>query len=163
KARGFSPAIDRSEIYAFEEWWKRIETLITQADTVVFLLSPDSVVSEVALKEVSFAASLNKRFAPIVCHRVGDRAVPEVLAKLNYIFFDDEARFEESADRLAQALDTDIHWIRQHTEIGLEVRHWSLANRPNGLLLRSPALEEAERWIAARPEGAPAPTEETQA
>jgi TIR domain len=163
KARGFSPAIDRSEIYAFEEWWKRIETLITQADTVVFVLSPDSVASEVALKELSFAASLNKRFAPIVCRRVGDRVVPEALAKLNYIFFDNEARFEESADRLAQALDTDIHWIRQHTAIGQEARHWSLANRPNGLLLRSPALEEAERWIVARPEGAPAPTEETQA
>jgi hypothetical protein len=163
KARGFSAAIDRSEIYAFEEWWKRIETLITQADTVVFVLSPDSVASEVALKEVAFAASLNKRFAPIVCRRVDDRAVPEALAKLNFIFFDDEARFENSAERLAQALDTDIAWIRRHTEFGEEARHWSLANRPNGLLLRSPALEEAELWIAARPEGAPAPTEETQA
>ena len=29
-------------------------------------------------------------------------------------------------------------------------------------MLRSPALEEAERWIASRPRGAPAPTEETQ-
>jgi TIR domain len=163
KGRDFSPAIDRSEIYAFEEWWKRIETLITQTDTVVFVLSPDSVTSAVALKEVSFAASLNKRFAPIVCRRVDDGAVPEALAKLNFIFFDDEARFEESADRLAQALDTDIDWIRQHTEIGQEARHWALANRPNGLLLRSPALEAAERWIAARPEGAPAPTEEAQA
>jgi hypothetical protein len=163
KARGFSPAIDRSEIYAFEEWWKRIEALITQADTVVFVLSPDSVASEVALKEVSFAASLNKRFAPIVCRRVDSKAVPQALAKLNFIFFDDEARFEENADRLAQALDTDIDWIRQHTEIGQEARQWSLANRPNGLLLRSPALEGAERWIAARPEGAPTPTEETQA
>jgi hypothetical protein len=28
KARGFEPLIDRSEIYAFEEWWKRIEALI---------------------------------------------------------------------------------------------------------------------------------------
>jgi hypothetical protein len=163
KARGFSAAIDRSEIYAFEEWWKRIETLITQADTVVFVLSPDSVASEVALKEVAFATSLNKRFAPIVCRRVDDRSVPAALAKLNFIFFDDEARFEESADRLAQALDTDIAWIRRHTEFGEEARHWSLANRPNGLLLRSPALEAAERWIATRPEGAPAPTEETQA
>jgi len=31
------------------------------------------------------------------------------------------------------------------------------------LLLRSPVLEQAERWIASRPKGAPAPTEETQA
>ena len=67
KARGFEPLIDRTEIYAFEEWWKRIEALIARADTVVFVLSPDSVASEVALKEVAFAASLNKRFAPIVC------------------------------------------------------------------------------------------------
>src|ERR1700722_10529357 len=102
RARGFEPLIDREEIYAFEEWWKRIEALITRADTVVFLLSPDSVSSDVALNEVAFAASLNKRFAPVVCRRVDDKAVPEALAKLNFVFFDDETRFEASADRLAE-------------------------------------------------------------
>src|SRR3954452_98428 len=79
KARGFEPLIDRSDIYAFEEWWKRIEALIARADTVVFVLSPDSVSSDVALREVSFAASLNKRFAPIVCRRVDNKTVPEAL------------------------------------------------------------------------------------
>ena len=118
KTRGFEPLIDRTEIYAFEEWWTRIEALIARADTVVFVLSPDSVASQVALKEVAFAASLNKRFAPIVCRRVDDKAVPEALARLNFVFFEDDARFEESADRLAEALDTDISWIRQHTEFG---------------------------------------------
>jgi formylglycine-generating enzyme required for sulfatase activity len=162
KARGFAPAIDRSEIYAFEEWWKRIEALITSADTVVFVLSPDSVSSGVALKEVAFAASLNKRFAPIVYRRVEDNAVPEALSKFNFIFFDDEARFEERADRLAEALHTDIAWIRRHSEFGEQARDWALADRPKGLLLRSPLLEEAERWIASRPQGAPAPTAETQ-
>jgi len=29
------PLVDRTEIYAFEDWWKRIEALIGQADTVV--------------------------------------------------------------------------------------------------------------------------------
>src|SRR5712692_66081 len=108
QARGFEPLIDRTEIYAFEEWWKRIEALIAGADTVVFVLSPDSVASEVALKEVAFAASLNKRFAPTVCRRVEDKAVPEALARLNFVFFEDDARFEESADRLAEALNTDL-------------------------------------------------------
>jgi hypothetical protein len=28
KARGFEPLIDRAEIYAFEDWWKRIQALI---------------------------------------------------------------------------------------------------------------------------------------
>ena len=45
KARGFEPLIDREEIYAFEDWWKRIEALIGRADTVVFVLSPDAVKS----------------------------------------------------------------------------------------------------------------------
>src|SRR5262245_65789984 len=62
KARGFDPLIDRSEIYAFEQWWQRIETLIGGADTVVFVLSPDSVASEVARKAVACAASFPKRF-----------------------------------------------------------------------------------------------------
>ena len=162
KARGFEPLIDRTEIYAFEEWWARIEALIARADTVVFILSPDSVSSEVALKEVSFAASLNKRFAPIVCRRVDDARVPAALAKLNFVFFDNEAQFEASADRLSEALRTDISWIRQHTEFGDQARRWALAGKPNGLLLRPPVREQAEHCIAPRPRGAPAPTEETQ-
>src|SRR5438132_13349725 len=83
KARGIEPLIDRSEIYAFEDWWKRIEALIARADTVVFVLSPDAVASEVALKELTYATSLNKRFAPIVCRRVDPDAVPEPLRRLN--------------------------------------------------------------------------------
>src|SRR5271168_5089631 len=88
KARGFGPLIDRTEIYAFEDWWKRIEALIARADTVVFVLSPDAVASEVAQKEVAHAASLNKRFAP---RRADDSAIPEPLRRLNFIFFDDAA------------------------------------------------------------------------
>ena len=163
KARGFEPLIDRTEIYAFEDWWKRIETLIGKADTVVFVLSPDAVASEVALKEVTHAASLNKRFAPIVCRRVEYHAIPEALQRLNFIFFDDPARFDVAADQLADALQTDIGWIRQHTEFGEAAWRWAAAGRPGGLLLRSPVLEEAERWIASRPRGAPEPTAETQA
>jgi tetratricopeptide (TPR) repeat protein len=162
KTRGFEPLIDRTDIYAFEDWWERIEALIARADTVVFVLSPDSAASDVARKEIAFAASLNKRFAPILLRPVTSTEVPEAVAKLNFVFFDDEARFEASADRLAEALDTDIAWIRQHTTFGEQARHWTLAKGPRGLLLRPPVLEQAERWIAARPRGAPAPTEETQ-
>ena len=147
KARGFEVLIDREEIYAFEDWWKRIQSLIGQSDTVVFVLSPDAVKSEVALKEIAHAASVNKRFAPIVCRRVEDTAVPEPLRRLNFIFFDDPERFETSTNQLVDALRTDIGWIRQHTEYGEAERRWSAAGRPRGLLLHSPTLEVAEYWI----------------
>jgi formylglycine-generating enzyme required for sulfatase activity len=162
KARGFEPLIDRTEIYAFEDWWQRIQALIGRADTVVFVLSPDAVASEVALKEVAHAASLNKRFAPIVYRRVEAGAVPETLRRLNFIFFDDPAHFDASLDQLAVALQTDIGWIRRHTEFGEAARRWIENDRPAGLLLRPPLLDQAETWVALRPIGAPSPTIETE-
>src|SRR5258705_7838208 len=163
QARAFEPQIDRTEIYAFEDWWKRVEALIIGADTIVFVLSPDALASDVCRREVTFAASLNKRFAPIVCRLVDDKAIPEGLAALNFVFFTDETRFEEGADRLADALSTDIDWVRKHTYFGEQALRWSRAGRPGprGLLLRSPVLEEAEHWIAIRPATGPSPTEAT--
>ncbi len=163
KLHGFEALIDREEIYAFEDWWKRIQGLISKADTVVFVLSPDSVASQVCAKEVAQAAAFNKRFAPIVCRRVDDSAVPDALRRLNFIFFDDPDRFDTAVNQLADALKTHIEWIRQHTEFGETAQRWCSTGRPAGLLLRSPALEEAETWIASRPANAPAPTDETQA
>jgi hypothetical protein len=47
KSHGFEPLIDRAEIYAFEDWWKRVQAVIAQADAVVFVISPDAVASRV--------------------------------------------------------------------------------------------------------------------
>lgn len=175
KERGFEPLIDRQDpialqdwskgIAPFEDWWKRIESLIGQADTIVFVLSPDSVASRVARDEINYAISLNKRFAPIVCRPVSASEVPEALRRLNFIFFDDASRFDASADHLAAALQIDLDWIRKHSDYGVAARTWVKAGRPgrHGMLLRSPVLEEAERWIAARPHSAPPPTDETVA
>ena len=162
KMRGFEVLIDRQEIYAFEDWWKRIQALIGQSDTIVFVLSPDSVRSDVALKEVAHAASLNKRFAPIVCRHVEDSAVPETLRRLNFIFFDDPSLFYASADKLVDALQTDIGWVRKHTEYGERAREWIENACAAGLLLRPPLIDQAETWLALRPTDAPAPTAETE-
>src|SRR5262249_35256355 len=84
KARGFEVLIDRADIQAFEEWWARIEALIARADTVVFVLSPESAASDICRREIVFASSLNKRLAPIVWRRVDDKALPDALAQLNF-------------------------------------------------------------------------------
>jgi formylglycine-generating enzyme required for sulfatase activity len=165
KARGFEPLIDREEIYAFEDWWKRIQALITGADTIIFVLSPEAATSDICREEVEFAALLNKRFAPVVCKRVDDNAVPAPLRRFNYIFCDDDAQFEARINLLAEALETDIEWIRKHTEFGAIARKWEIAGSPGprGLLLRSPMLDEAERWLASRPPQGPEPTRITRA
>ena len=65
--------------------------------------------------------------------------MPEALRRLNFIFFDDPAQFAASADKLAKALQTDIGWIRRHTEFGEAARRWMEGDRAGGLLLCPPA------------------------
>ena len=123
KERGFLAAIDHDEIFSLEKWWDRLKTLMLQADTVVFVVSPNSIASKVALNEVEFASSMNKRFAPIIWRRVEeDSKVPEKIREYNFIFFDDESQFPSSMDRLVEALNTDIDWLRLHTEYGQAAR-----------------------------------------
>jgi tetratricopeptide (TPR) repeat protein len=162
KARNFHPLIDRSDIYVFEDWWQRIKNLIVEADTVVFVLSPDYVSSETCKKEIEFAASRNKRLAPIEYRPTDCKVIPEQIERLNFEFCLDLDQFEQNMDRLAAALRTDIDWIRKHTKVGAQAHDWRDEGRPRGLLLRSPVLEEAEHWITVRPRTAPMPTEETR-
>jgi hypothetical protein len=159
KGRGFEGLIDRSDILPSEPWLMRIENLIAHADTVVFVISPEAISSQVCKEEVKFAASLNKRFIPIVLRRVSAREVPKQLSEPQWIFFDDPARFDASVDELSSALQTDIEWIRKHTEFGEHARRWDEQGRGKGATLRGADLEAAERWLDRRPADTNAPTD----
>ena len=117
KARGFEPLIDRTEIYAFEDWWKRLQALIARADTVVFVLSPDAVASEGAQGN-RLRASLNKRFAPIVCRRVDDGDTRSVTAAELHLFrrsrpIRGEPRSARRGATNRYRLDQEAHRVRR--------------------------------------------------
>ena len=63
---GFECVIDRQGISGGEDWKRRLGNLISEADTVVFVLSPTSA-SEICTWEVEEAARLGKRILPVVC------------------------------------------------------------------------------------------------
>jgi WD40 repeat protein len=166
KLRGFEPLIDRRDIEKFEDWWRRIEELIVRSDTVVFVISPDSVKpTSVCQQEVTFAKSLNKRLAPILWRQSDIDLVPSELRRLNWIDFQHDLRFDERVNELAEALETDIEWIRRHTQFGEFAQRWHAAGRPgpSGLMLRPPLLTEAEAWLGLRPRNAPEPPEMVRA
>src|SRR5262245_53953084 len=85
KGEGFSPYFVTRDIAAGEKWKARLGRLIESADTIVFLISPDSVASELCNWEIDHAEALGKRIMPVVTRDAGD-AVPEHLKRLNYIF-----------------------------------------------------------------------------
>ncbi len=163
--RGIRAYVDREDIAKGEAWWSRIQQLITEADTIIFILSPNSAASPVCQQEVDFAASLNKRFIPIVAEDLADAQVPETLSRLNYVFFipnppaGASGDFSEAVDQLANALDTDIAWIRSHTRYGERSAEWERAGRTTSHLIRGRNIDDAEAWRDKRPERAPGITD----
>jgi tetratricopeptide (TPR) repeat protein len=152
--------IDRRDLPLLEEWQNELIGFIRKADAVVYLLSPWSINSKWCQWEVEQVAGLNKRLAPIVAEALpADANLPEVINRINFLFFTPPNDFEEQAGRLAKALGTDIGWVKEHTRLGELARRWDERSRPNRLLLPSGEIEDAERWAINRPREAPRPTE----
>ena len=63
---------------------------------------------------------------PAVAPSARDRQpIPEAVAERNWIFFDDDARFEASFEELIQTLDTDLDWGKVHTRLLVRTRDWT--------------------------------------
>jgi hypothetical protein len=159
EARGLAPKIDTRDLPKLEDWRRELLGFIREADAVVFIVSENSISSPVCAWEVEQVANLNKRLAPIVLERVSDDRIPTAIVKINYLFFDQREDFDARVDELAQALQTDLVWVKEHTRVGELARRWDERQRAAGLTLRGQELQSAERWIASRPRGAPEPTD----
>jgi len=159
KAAGFEAYLDRQDIAPGEPWQERLGTLILAADSVVFVLSPNSAASPICAWEVAESERLSKRLLPVIVAPVDDAVVPERMRRLNYIFFTEDRPFHTALETLRQALNADIGWIREHTRIGEIAARWLARDRQEALLLRGADLDDVETWISGRPREAPAPTD----
>jgi WD40 repeat protein len=121
---------------------------IEGTDTFIFVLSPDSVTSEICGRELAHAVSHNKRMIPIMARDVEAKAVPEPLAKLNWVFARDADSFEAATDFLISALDTDLGWVRAHTRLLTRAIEWEAKVKSNSFVLRGEDLRAAEQWLA---------------
>jgi TPR repeat protein len=162
-AYGFECLIDRHGISGGEDWKRRLGSLISEADTVVFVLTPNSARSPICDWEVEEATRLNKRILPIVCRPLEGVSPPPRLRELNYIFFYKEPKVSESGfgtglASLVAALNTDFDWLREHTRYLQRAMEWQAGGRPANRLLSGNDIREAKAWASARPKSAPEPT-----
>ncbi len=146
--RGREAWVDWEGIRPAEEFMQAIFPAIEGTDTFIFVLSPDSVTSEICGKELAHAVSHNKRMIPIMARDTDAKAVPEPLAKLNWVFARDADSFEAAADFLISALDTDLGWVRAHTRLLTRAIEWEANAKSNSFVLRSEDLRAAEQWLA---------------
>src|SRR5260370_11495517 len=130
---GFAPFLDRHDIAAGEDWEARLGGLIQQADTVVFVVSPEAVKSERCGWEVNQALALSNRLIPVVLKSVPDSEILEQLRRLQFVRCDVGLGLTRSLAQLAEALRQDIDWIREHTRPGELAARWQARSQPDSL------------------------------
>lgn len=152
--------VDLDDIPPSAEWLDEIYRGIEAQNACIFVLSPDYLASSIGGLEIAHAASHNKRLVPVVARDIDDKAVPEVLRRLNWIPMRAEDDFAAALAKLRAALDVDLPWVRLHTRLLVRAQEWEAKGRDTSRLLRGRDLKEAERWLseaAHHPNPQPAP------
>src|SRR5262249_14836981 len=151
--------VDWKDIPLTAKWLAEIESAIEAANTFIFVISPDSVRSEICRAEIHYANQHKKRFIGIVCRDVEARLAPPELAEWQWLFFRAEDDFDATFRSLIAALDTDLQYVRIHTRLLVRAKEWEERKRHHSFLLRGKDLDEAKNWLDASREKKPEPTD----
>jgi WD40 repeat protein len=158
EARGREVWVDWEGIPPVDQWLARIRSAIDEADALVFVISPDSVASEVCGIELDHAVRQHKRLIPVVYREVEAGAVRHELAELNYIFARDDDSFDIACETLIVAIETDLEWVRAHTRLLVRAAEWDREGRDASYTLRGRDLDYFEDWLARSPDREPRAT-----
>lgn len=130
------------------DWLREIYHAIDGVNSFVFVISPDSLVSEICHKEAAHAIAQNKRIVPIM-HRDVDKKdfAPawfgqeweqearqnwETLGKLNWMLLRETDAFQTGIDNLLEAISTDLEHVRNHTRWLMKAQEWDRQGRTGG-------------------------------
>jgi len=158
-ARDYEVWVDWEGIPPSAEWLQEIRGGIDTADGVVYVISPDSVTSEVCTRELEHAVAQHKRIVPVVHREPEAGQVPAAAAALNWVFLRDEDDFDVGVQTLVTALETDLEHVRTHTRLGVSAGRWEASGRDRSQLLRGAELASAEAWLVSAGDRPPQPTQ----
>lgn len=144
--------VDFEDIPKTADWWNEIKGGIDAANNFVFVISPDSAVSEVCGWEVQHAAASQKRIVPVLRRDITDPAQrkqlhPSIRAH-NWIYAREGDDLELAMTELVKALDTDLDYVRAHTRLLIRAKEWDDARRDPSLLMNGTELTNAEALLA---------------
>jgi hypothetical protein len=120
-----------------EDWEQEIYRGIEEADAFLFLISPDSVASEMCNKEIAHALENNKRILPVFIADVDNRGIYGVTEKFphkkqreeinrrNFIICrPGRDNFEKAMEEIQNTIHTDYEWLKYHTKLQVRALEW---------------------------------------
>jgi WD40 repeat protein len=158
KSIGQDVWVDWESIPPAVDWLEQIFRGIEEADAFIFMISPDSIASEVCKVEINRAAQNNKRIIPIVLRDVQPQDAPENIRKLNWTFIREGDNFEEGLAKVKTAIELDLDWLEEHRRLQVRSLEWHRKKDPS-LLLRGRDLRNARHMVATATSKDPTPTD----
>jgi WD40 repeat protein len=149
-ASGKDVWVDWQDILPTAEWLEEVFEGVESSDNFLFVISPDSLTSEVCARELGHALEQRKRLVPVLRRDADREPMPEALAARNWTFFRDQDDYGASFETLVSALDTDLEWVSAHTRLLGRALEWERKGRDGSYLLRGRDLADAERWVASQ-------------
>ena len=156
KARSKETWVDWMNIEPSVEWKRSILDAIDLAHDFIFVITPDSCISQVCMEELSHAIRSHKKIIPLLARPIVEIELPEAnreqissIKRLNFINFRQEDDFERSIALLIRAIETDFSHVSQHTEYLRIARVWEVSGKQSSRLIRGESLELAEHWLTA--------------
>lgn len=155
KFAGFDAYLDRHNIAKAEDWEARLGDLIAKSDTIIFIITPQSVNSTRCDWEIKRTVAMSKRLVPVQWIPVPEADVPVELKRLNYTIFTTGESFSAPLAELVDTLRQDLDWLRQQTQLNEQAGRWHGRERDPDLLLRGTEINEARAWLKHRKPSAP--------
>ena len=141
-----------------EQWQSELSDFIRTSDTVVWLVSADSIASQWCNWELGEVVRLNKRLVPVKIRDVAPETLPQTLGKIHLLPAEGVFSIDAHLATLVGVLNTDRAWIKESTRLADRSREWLDAHRTSALLLRGEAIRVAEEWKDRQPRAAPPPS-----
>ena len=140
--------VDRTDIEPAADWSERILHGIEAAKAFIFVITPESVVSEQCLRELETAVQRHKLIIPVALRDTNRQDLPGSLLTPNWIFFFGPGHdLQRGLDNVITALEEDLDWRDTHTRLAVWATEWSDSHQDRGFLLRGGNLHSAEEWL----------------
>lgn len=150
--------VDWEDIPPAVGWLDQILQGIEQADAFIFLISPDSVKSEVCNVELEHAHKNAKRIIPVVVREVSPKDTVAIIRDLNWIFIRTPEEFQTGLEKVKVAINIDVEWLKEHRRLQVRALDWDRQKNPS-LLLRGSDLRNAARMVSNHETSDPKPSE----
>jgi len=163
KAEGKEVWADFEDIPKAADWWEEIKAGINAAYSFVFIISPDSVRSDICRDEIETAIAANKRFIPLLRREITEdedkEKIHPVISSHNWIFFREGDDYDASFKILMESVETDLEHNRYMTRLLVRAQEWEMNDEASSFLLQGEDLDQAQDWLSHAMQKKPEPTD----